>query len=81
MTEHRSEAKAEKLSYAATDRQRNVTRFNEKMAFSRRWSPASSSKWRVFEEDQALQREDGFCSQTIAPFIERRSHVLEKSVY
>src|SRR5947207_15676113 len=60
MTEHRSEAKAEKLSYAATDRQRNVTRFNEKMAFSRRWSPASSSKWRVFEEDQALQREGCF---------------------
>ena len=54
MTEHRSEAKAEKLSYAATDRQRNVTRFKEKMAF---------------------------CSQTIAPFDETRSHVLEKSVY
>src|SRR5881296_1317468 len=71
MTEPQSEAKAEKLSYAATGRQRNVTRFNEKMAFFRRWSRASSSKWHLFEEGRALQREDGFCSQTIAPDIEK----------
>src|SRR5204862_8188401 len=75
MTEPRSEAKAEKLSYAATGRQRNVTRFNEKMAFSRRWSPASSSKWRVektrrfnrrwllFADDRALRREKIACSR------------------
>src|SRR5438093_12586026 len=77
MTEPQSEAKAEKLSHAATDRQRNVTRFNEKMAFSRRWSPALSSKWRVFEEDpgastrrsllfadeRALRREKIACSR------------------
>src|SRR6266566_5827641 len=45
------------------------------MAFSRRWSLASSSKSHLFEEGRALQREGCVCSQTSRP-SSRRRHFL-----